>query len=60
MERRLGSARAVKTRSAIASMSGGIELDDPLYAVGKTHDSLRRWQPISCDSIATNRLRQLA
>jgi len=49
MARRLGSARAAKTCSAIASASGGIEVVGqllrtyrPLDAIGKGHESLQQ------------------
>jgi hypothetical protein len=65
MARRLGSARAAKTCSAIASASGGIEVVGqllrtyrPLDAIGKGHESLQRWQPFGCYNMATDRLRQ--
>jgi hypothetical protein len=57
MARRLGSARAAKTCSAIASASGGIDGQfgqllrtyRPLDAIGKGHESLQQiatiWLP---------------
>jgi len=50
MARRLGSARAAKTCSAIASASGGIDGQfgpvlrpyRPLDAIGKGHESLQQ------------------